>query len=138
VHRNRHLCRKRQSASQSTNASQTSKCLAIDISTQNAYNFLPACVAIDKCVAKNVKVRRNRQVRRKRQSASQSRFASQTSKCVAIDNCRLAKRRICLNRHLSKIASDASRCRRPRRPLVLPFWDPVLGVWRLPDRSLVT
>jgi hypothetical protein len=39
--------------------------------------------------------------------------------------------------HLSKIASDASRCRRPRRPLVLPFWDPVLGVWRLPDRSLV-
>jgi hypothetical protein len=34
----------------------------------------------------NVKVRRNRQMRRKRQSASQSRFASQTSKCVAVYN----------------------------------------------------
>jgi hypothetical protein len=38
-------------------------------------------------------------MRRKRQSASQSTNASQTSKCVAIDNCRLAKRRICPNRH---------------------------------------
>jgi hypothetical protein len=83
----RYLRRNRQSASQSTK-----KCVAI------------------------VKVRRNRQMRRKRQSASQSTplrkmrgisyqlasqstNASQTSKCVAIDNCRLAKRRICLNRH---------------------------------------
>jgi hypothetical protein len=64
----RQMRRNRQSASQSTNASQTSKCVAIDTSTQNAYNFLPACVAIDKC---------------KRQSASQSTNASQTSKCVA-------------------------------------------------------
>jgi hypothetical protein len=93
-----HLRRNHQSASQSTFASQTSKCVSIDkcVAKVKVRRNRHLCA---KCVAFPTSLRRNRQIRRKRQSASQSTNASQTSKCVAIDNCRLAKRRICVNCH---------------------------------------
>jgi hypothetical protein len=106
----RHLRRNRQSASQSTFASQSSKCVAIDKCVANVRvrrnRHLYA-----KCVEFPTSLRRNRHLRRKRQSASQSTNASQTSKCVAIDKCvanvkvrrnrqlSISYCRICLNRH---------------------------------------
>jgi hypothetical protein len=71
VRRNRQMRRKRQSASQSTPLRKMRR-ISYQLASQSTNaSQTSKYVAIDKCVA-NVKVRRNRQMRRKRQSASQS------------------------------------------------------------------
>jgi hypothetical protein len=104
-----------ESVEQTTFASQTSKCVGIDI-----------CVVIDKvcrnrhpyakCVEFPTSLCCKRHLRRKRQSVSESTFVSLSTKCVAIDKCRVNKRRMCRNRNL---CPNRRLCRNPYLYIVL-------------------